>query len=167
MDFVVTLPVAVGDHLERSPSLRLSMALKRKTFISADVHFDHRVSLRQAYFPLSGHLWKPSTDIVETEDAFLLKLEVAGVKEDAIAITVERDQLIVRGCRVEDRRADVIRYHNLELPYGKFQMVFRFPFSLRMKEISAKCVNGLLAIEVPKKTATTGPLPIEIIELPQ
>jgi HSP20 family protein len=143
------------------------MGLKRKSPIGADVFFDPRAALRQAFFPLSGHMWKPSTDIVETQDAFLLKMEIAGVPEDAIAIAVNRDQLIVRGCRVEERRRDVVRYHSLELPYGKFQMVFRFPFSLTMNEVKATCLHGLLSIEVPKRAANRGPLIIEIIELPE
>lgn len=143
------------------------MNTKRKPQASADIFFERRISLRQAYFTLSGHIWKPATDIVETRDAFLLKLEIAGVPEEAVAITAERNRLIVRGQRTEKRAEGVVRYHTLELSYGKFQLVFQFPFSLAMKEIRATYENGLLSIEVPKKAPSVeGPVSIEILEIP-
>lgn len=143
------------------------MNTKRKSQANADVYFERRISLRQAYFTLSGHIWKPATDIVETQDAFLLKLEIAGVPEEAVSITAERSRLIVRGQRIEKRAEGVVRYHTLELSYGKFQLVFQFPFSLAMKDIRATYENGLLSIEVPKKAPSVkGPVSIEILEIP-
>lgn len=142
-----------------------AMTLRRKPSIHADVTFEHRVSLRQAYFTLSGHLWKPATDIAETEAAFLIRVEVAGVPEEAIAITVDGNRLIVRGARTEERRAEVVRYHTLELQYGKFELVFQFPFSLGMKDVKAGYRQGLLSIEVPKKGPATEPISIQIVDL--
>lgn len=139
---------------------------KRKPQANADVLFERRISLRQAYFTLSGHIWKPATDIVETQEAYLLKLEIAGVPEEAVSITAERNRLIVRGQRAESRPPGIVRYHTLELSYGKFQLVFQFPFSLAMKEVKATYTDGLLSIEVPKKPSVEGPVSIEIVELP-
>lgn len=127
--------------------------------------FEKRVSLRTAFFTLSGHLWKPATDIVETQDAFVLRLEIAGVPEEAISITTENDRLIVRGRRSEERREEAVRYHTLELQYGCFERVFRFPFSLGMKDVRATFRDGLLEIRVPKKSAAREPVLIEILEM--
>lgn len=126
--------------------------------------FEQRVSLTPTYFTLTGSLWKPATDIIETKDAFLLRLEIAGVPEEAVSITADNDLLIVRGHRTEDRRGETIRYHTLELQYGKFERVFRFPFSLAQQDVRATFRCGILAIEVPKKQSTDRPLTIEIIE---
>lgn len=140
------------------------MATKRKSPPAADVLFEHRVSLRQAYFTLSGHLWKPATDIVETSGGFVIRLEIAGVPEESIGITVDGNRLIVRGSRCEERRADTVRYHTLELQYGKFEQVFRFPFSLAMKDVKASYRHGLLSIEVPKQGAISEPISIQIVD---
>jgi HSP20 family protein len=124
-----------------------------------------RFSFNRGFFTLSRQIWRPATDIVETQDAFVLRLEVAGVPEESIEVTADGDRLIVRGCRREVRRPDAIRYHTLELQYGKFERVFRFPFSLGKKDVTAAYRDGLLEIEVPKKS-TVGPVLIEILEMP-
>ncbi len=127
--------------------------------------FGQRVSLRTAYFTLSGHLWKPATDIVETADAFIIRLEIAGVPEEAVSITADNDRLIVRGRRQEGRREEVVRYHTLELQYGSFEKIFRLPFPLGTKDVRATYRDGLLEIEVPKKSAASDPVLIEILDL--
>jgi HSP20 family molecular chaperone IbpA len=65
-----------------------------------------RFSFNRGFFTLSRQIWRPATDIVETQDAFVLRLEVAGVPEESIEVTADGDRLIVRGCRREVRRPD-------------------------------------------------------------
>jgi HSP20 family protein len=142
------------------------MAAARKNPFDPQLLFGQRVSLRAAYFTLSGQLWKPATDIVETADAFILRLEIAGVPEEAVSITADNDRLIVRGRRSEGGREAVVRYHTLELQYGSFEKVFRFPFSVGAKDVRATYRDGLLEIEVPKKSAASEPVLIEILDVP-
>jgi HSP20 family protein len=100
---------------------------------------------------VSEPTWRPQMDIFEDQDAFLLSAELPGIEPGQVEIKVENDLLTLSGERVlehEDRRDN---YHRIERTYGQFARSFTLPESVDAENISARSVNGVLTVTIPKK----------------
>lgn len=92
----------------------------------------------------------PRTNIKETEKAFFLEMEIAGVKKEDISIYVEGDMLVVTG-KKEQSLIETEKYTKIEMAYGKFERKFNLPVDIEKEFIDGKVENGILYIEIPKK----------------
>ncbi len=92
--------------------------------------------------------WRPPTDVYETDDAVIVKIEIAGMNPDDIAISFIDRELVVRGNRrdVDEKQS----FHCLEIPYGEFQTEVFLPGAHDESKIEAKYVHGFLYITLPK-----------------
>jgi HSP20 family protein len=63
-------------------------------------------------------VWSPPTDVYETEDEYVVRVEIAGLSENDFQITVEDNFLMINGNRsdIPERRA----YQQMEIRFGKF-----------------------------------------------
>lgn len=92
--------------------------------------------------------WRPPTDVYETDDAIIVKVEIAGMNPEDIEISFVDRVLTVRGVR---RDVDAKQsYHCLEIPYGEFDSEIVLPGMYEEEEIEAKYENGFLRIVLPK-----------------
>ena len=66
---------------------------------------DNFFSSQRPLFSLSKQVWNPPTDIYESGEVTKIKMEVAGLDERELEITVQADMLVVRGRRAPDRPA--------------------------------------------------------------
>jgi len=66
---------------------------------------DNFFSSQRPLFSLSKQVWNPPTDIYESGEVTKIKMEVAGLDERELEITVQVDMLVVRGRRAPDRPA--------------------------------------------------------------
>jgi HSP20 family protein len=105
-----------------------------------------------AYFPQEHRsrprTWRPPTDVYETDDAVIVKLEVAGMNPDDFKISFDDRVLTISGSR-QDHEAK-LSYHCLEIPYGDFRVQVFLPGTYTMEEIEARYANGFLYITLPK-----------------
>ena len=92
--------------------------------------------------------WSPPTDVYETEDAIVVRLEVAGMREEDFEIEVEDGFLKISGTRpdVPERRA----YHQMEIRYGKFSTTVGLPVPVNVEKSEALYDDGFLTINLPK-----------------
>lgn len=102
-----------------------------------------------------GELWSPSVNLYETDQCYLVCVDLAGVDKEKIDITVERNVLRVQGRREVPARQDEqverrIRMHLMEIDHGAFQRDVELPVDVRQEKISAQYQHGLLWIELPK-----------------
>lgn len=102
--------------------------------------------------------WTPNTDIIESEDQVEIRMELAGVRRDQVAIFLNDGKLVVQGARLEEKMAEPVYYHQVELSYGRFAKVISLPESIEHNEIYATLQDGLLQIKISKKS--------KIIEIP-
>ena len=114
-------------------------------------------------FSLTSRVWVPPTDIFETHDKIVIRIEVPGVAQDSLSVTAHGPKLIVRGRREEPKHSDIHCYHQREVQYGEFERVFRFPFPLSNEEIRASFDAGFLSIEAPKKASAPAGLTVEVL----
>jgi HSP20 family protein len=92
--------------------------------------------------------WRPPTDVYETDDAIIVKIEIAGMNPEDFSISYVDRVLTVRGVR-QDVDAK-LSYHCLEIPYGEFGSEVVLPGTYDEDAIDAKYENGFLRIVLPK-----------------
>jgi HSP20 family protein len=93
-------------------------------------------------------IWTPPTDVYETDSGLIVKVEVAGMREEDFEVVVEEQILILRGVRSDpmERRA----YHQMEIRSGKFEIAIGLPSGINLDEASAEYNQGFLTIHFPK-----------------
>lgn len=105
--------------------------------------------------------WSPALDVEEDQEAFILHVELPGVKPDAVEVNLEENVLTVSSERsfYQDREADGFR--RIERRFGRFHRAVRLPDRVDPEKVGARYENGLLTITVPKAEETK-PRRIEI-----
>ena len=93
-------------------------------------------------------VWSPPTDVYETETEYVVRVEVAGMRESDFEVVFEDGHLFVNGVRpdVLERRA----YHQMEIRYGKFSTVISIPGPVDIEKSEAEYKNGFLTVMLPK-----------------
>lgn len=92
--------------------------------------------------------WRPPTDLYETEELVVIRIEIAGIKEKDFTITLRNRRLVISGIRsdVSERRA----YHQMEIPFGEFAVEIEIPFPIHHEQILSNYQDGFLRIILPK-----------------
>lgn len=99
----------------------------------------------------AGQGWQPLCDVYETEGAFVVLLELPGVEQEDVEVQVDGESVVVRG----QRRVGAVRperYQRMERTYGSFSRHFRLPGPVDGEAIGAQFKEGLLRLELPKRT---------------
>ena len=96
--------------------------------------------------------WTPHTDILETEDAVMIVMDLAGVGNEDFRVTVEGDLLKVTGVRNKKMPPGLKRFHRMEVEYGPFEKIFRVPSErVDVDNIQAVRRDGFLELTCPKR----------------
>ena len=76
--------------------------------------------------------WSPPTDVYETEDNFVVRVEVAGLRDDEIDVEIENNVLMISGSRTDlnERRA----YRQMEIRFGKFEIAVEIPVQIEVEK---------------------------------
>ncbi len=92
--------------------------------------------------------WRPPTDVYETSDTVVIKVEIAGMSPEDFEISFENRILQIHGYRTDRERKQ--SYHCLEIPYGEFLSEVYLPGNYAHEQIEAQYENGFLRITLPK-----------------
>jgi HSP20 family protein len=95
--------------------------------------------------------WTPALDVHETQDKFVITMELPGVSPDDVDISVEDSTLVVRGERKFYREQDEESFLRIERRFGEFTRSLTLPSTADAESIQASFDQGVLTIEVPKK----------------
>jgi len=106
-------------------------------------------------------VWAPRMDLLETEEAYRIHLDVPGMSKDDLTINYQDNELTVSGERTSTRPEDGAEYVRVERPFGHFHRAFSLPQTVDAAGIQATYENGVLTISVPK-TEDVKPRQIEI-----
>ena len=105
----------------------------------------------------SPQYWRPGTDIFETEDEFVLRLEIAGLNPDSVRIYQSGDgrKLGLQGERKDKAKDARARhwYHQLEIYFGPFELSILLPPGVRLnlEEVKASYQDGILILRISKR----------------
>jgi HSP20 family protein len=94
--------------------------------------------------------WFPVTDVYETKDEYVFKMEVPGLTKDDIEIEFLNNTLSVKGERKQEKEVKKEDCFRIERYYGSFNRSFSIPNDVDNGKISAKMNNGILELKVPK-----------------
>jgi HSP20 family protein len=101
-------------------------------------------------------LWHPTMDMYNRKDNIVVELEIPGIKEEDIDISIEQDHLIVKGSRKQSSEHKEGDQFYTERSYGEFHRVIHLPTSVDEDKVTANLKEGLLTVTMPKKKKETG-----------
>jgi len=92
--------------------------------------------------------WRPAVDVEETADAYVVELELPGVKRDDISVAFGGDELAVTGEVNERKRVGFLRTRTR--PVGRFDYRVHLPADVDQDQVTASLSEGVLVVRVPK-----------------
>jgi HSP20 family protein len=98
-----------------------------------------------------GIAFAPQFEVKETQDAYVFKADLPGVKESDLDISVTGNRLSVSGRREAEERHEGETYYAYERSYGSFTRAFTLPDGVDADHVNAELRDGVLALRVPKK----------------
>lgn len=116
-----------------------------------DLLFDHFYKLKHSPVLTAGRMWRPPTDVFETEEEIVILMEISGMKQPDLNVILSRDLLIVRGDRQGRASSGRTVYQNMEIDYGPFERNIRVHEAVDHHNIQAVYKDGFLKIKIPKK----------------
>jgi HSP20 family protein len=109
---------------------------------------------RESYSPedaLTTTSFAPPVDIYEDEHTITLKLEVPGIDEKDIDVSIENNTLTVHGERKIEKEEKEENFRRIERQYGSFTRSFTLPNTVDAGQVNANYDKGLLKISLAKK----------------
>lgn len=92
----------------------------------------------------------PAADLFETEDAFMLEMNLPGYELADIDVNLEQGVLLISGAREEEIAEEKATYHVRERAWGRFNRSFTVPHTINPKAVKAEFANGVLMVNLPK-----------------
>lgn len=105
---------------------------------------------RKSFFAEQELSFSPAIDVEETNNSFLIKAEVPGMKKEDIKVAVDEDGITISGERKREKEEKGKTYHRIERAYGKFKRYIPFPKEVEPDRAKASYKDGILEIEIPK-----------------
>ncbi|MEN9493439.1 MAG: hypothetical protein RJA63_3888, partial [Pseudomonadota bacterium] len=102
-------------------------------------------------------LLRPALDIQESDKQYRITLEVPGVEEKDIQLTLDDDVLWIRGEKRQEQEHKDGQFHRVERSYGSFQRALNLPEDANQDAIKASFKNGVLTVTIDKRSQTAAP----------
>jgi HSP20 family protein len=109
--------------------------------------FDQMGRLVQTTLSSGTAAWVPSADVTETDDAYVVEVELPGVKRDDVDIEVNGNELAITGEIKERERVGLFRRRTRRV--GEFEYRVVLPGDLD-ENVEATLSDGVLTVRVPK-----------------
>jgi HSP20 family molecular chaperone IbpA len=128
--------------------LSLKTEMSRPTWSFAEENPYHTPESVHWRFAMRAHIWRPPTDMYETEETIVIRVEIAGMREQDFTVALEERTLSIRGVRSDpsERRA----FHQMEIPFGEFSTEVELPSPIVPEGVEAIYREGFLQITLPK-----------------
>jgi HSP20 family protein len=111
---------------------------------------------RKIMLSSSSGVWRPPTDVFESDDAYVIRVEISGLRQTAAGeienaeLFVQGDMVVLHGRRSDDCPHAKCNYYQMEIQYGPFEVSVPIPPSFDLDAITTKYRHGFLEIVVPK-----------------
>jgi HSP20 family protein len=120
--------------------------------------FEHEMDrMLHTFFPHEHRrqpsAWRPPTDVYETDEAIIVKIEIAGMTPEDFEIAFSDRLLTVSGARLDREMKQT--FHRLEIPYGEFMVNVLLAGNYAEDQVEARYENGFLYVTLPKKEEQT------------
>ncbi|MEE8476292.1 MAG: Hsp20/alpha crystallin family protein [Myxococcota bacterium] len=102
---------------------------------------------------LQGDRWQPDVDVFETEDAVVVRVEIAGVRSEDVRVSVDGPALRISGVRRAPDDEGVQRLHQMEIASGAFERRVRIPTAFDPNRVSARLADGFLLVTLMRRAS--------------
>ncbi|MBR30020.1 MAG: molecular chaperone [Spirochaetaceae bacterium] len=92
-----------------------------------------------------------AVDVHETEKEVQVTVELPGIDEKDLDLTLEKDSLTIKGEKKQESEQKEGNYHRIERSYGSFQRTIALPCEVEDEKAEATYKKGVLYIKLPKK----------------
>jgi HSP20 family protein len=99
----------------------------------------------------------PAVDVVESEKAYEVTAELAGIDEKNIEVKVANGILTMTGEKQVEKEEKEKNYYLQERHYGSFERSFEIPDGVDPDRIQATFKKGVLTVTLPKKVEAQKP----------
>jgi HSP20 family protein len=95
-------------------------------------------------------IWRPPTDVYETASGFVVRVELAGMRDAEISVTLDDGGVRIEGVRTAQYRERPLSYHQMGINHGTFtvEVFLNQPFDY--EHVGAHYDDGFLYVELPK-----------------
>jgi len=97
--------------------------------------------------------WLPAADVVETDSAYVIEVELPGVRREDVDVHLNGNELVVIGEVKERKREGLFRHRTRRV--GGFELRVTLPGQLREADAEGSLAYGVLKVYVPKAENTT------------
>jgi HSP20 family protein len=104
------------------------------------------VGLRAA--PAAGAVWSPLVDLEETDDAYVVEVELPGVRREDVRVEMVGNELVVTGEVKERERKGVLRRQTRRR--GRFEYRVSLSDEVQRDRVEASLADGVLTVRLPK-----------------
>lgn len=102
-------------------------------------------------------LRSPALDVIESETAYTVRLDMPGVAKDAVKVNIDGRRVSVDAeQRKDDEKKDGERILYRERTVSRFSRTFSLPQEISQSDSSASLEHGVLTLKLAKRGATTG-----------
>lgn len=95
-------------------------------------------------------MWAPAIHVLEKEDKFVVRVELPGVNQEDIGVSVIGDMLVVEGEKRAESEVKKRGYSYSETCYGSFSRSISIPSMVDANKIAASYDKGVLEVDLPK-----------------
>src|SRR5690606_6076690 len=92
----------------------------------------------------------PQLDMTEDDQAFHLQVELPGMDEKDVEVTLRNHTLTIKGEKKEEKETKDKDVHRRERAYGYFRRSVEIPGDVDADKITATYRKGVLTIDLPK-----------------
>ena len=96
------------------------------------------------------HNFMPQFEVRETDDAYIFRADLPGVRDEDLEITLAQSRLTISGHREMEQRNEQDRYYAVERAYGSFTRTFTLPTDVDPNRVEAELRDGVLNLRIAK-----------------
>ena len=105
-------------------------------------------------FPFSSKVgWDLAIDVYDEGENLIAEVNLPGLKQEDIDVTVEDGYLRIAGSREEEKedKDEKKHYYSKEIRRGSFERIIRLTDNIERENVTATYKNGVLKVTMPKK----------------
>ncbi|MFQ5876092.1 MAG: Hsp20/alpha crystallin family protein [Acidobacteriota bacterium] len=107
--------------------------------------------------------WVPAADLREHDEAFVLTVELPGVRGEELRIRVDRGLVTLEGAKAPDAEAREADHLRVERTHGPFARTFTLPTPVDESRVTARLRLGVLEVLLPKsRQARSRPVSVKV-----
>jgi len=118
--------------------------------------FREMAPMLQSFAPFERMEWNPNFDVTETDDAYVFKADVPGVKQDDLEVTTTGNRIKISGKRETEHEEKTETVYAYERHFGSFTRTFTLPDGADLDHAKSELKDGVLTLVIPKHATAQG-----------